>query len=92
MSSLSSFAAFEADARARGFTTVLERQWAPDVVLETHSHPFAVEAQMVQGELWLTVGDEVRHLQPGDRFELEVDEPHAERYGSAGATYWAARR
>ncbi|WP_259292645.1 hypothetical protein [Xylophilus ampelinus] len=32
-----------------------------------------------------------RHLQPGDRFALDRDEPHAERYGSTGATYWAAR-
>ena len=28
----------------------------------------------------------------GDRFELSFEEPHAERYGPQGATYWAARR
>ena len=26
------------------------------------------------------------------RFELAAAAPHAERYGAAGATYWAARR
>jgi quercetin dioxygenase-like cupin family protein len=71
---------------------VLSREWAPGVVLDTHTHPFAVKAVVVAGEMWLTVGDDTRHLQPGDRFELDREVPHAERYGAAGATYWVARR
>ncbi len=86
------FNAFETQARAQGFDEVLERQWKPDTVLETHRHAFAVQALVVAGELWLTVAGETRHLLPGDRFELEREAPHAERYGPAGATYWAARR
>lgn len=86
------FTEFESAARARGFTQVLERNWAAGTVLDTHTHPFAAEARVVQGEMWLTVGDETRHLQPGDTFTLECEVPHAERYGSAGATYWVARR
>jgi quercetin dioxygenase-like cupin family protein len=46
----------------------------------------------VQGEMWLTVGEGTRHLRAGDTFELDRELPHAERYGSAGATYWVARR
>ena len=61
-------------------------------MLETHRHPFAAKALVVQGEMWLTVGDRTRHLRPGDTFELEPDVPHTERYGSEGATYWVARR
>ena len=38
------------------------------------------------------VGDEERHLRPGDEFTLDREVPHAERYGPEGATYWAARR
>ena len=86
------FQAFEAEARAKGFDEVLERKWAPTTVMETHTHPFEVRALVVQGEMWLTVGDEVRHLHPGDEFTLDHGMPHAERYGDAGATYWAARR
>lgn len=86
------FAEFEADARARGFDEVLERQWPPLTLLETHVHPFAVDARVVRGEMWLTVGAETRHLLAGDRFELDRDVAHAERYGSTGATYWVARR
>ena len=86
------FTEFEAAARAEGFTEVLERNWAPLLVLDTHTHPFAVQALVVRGEMWLTVGDEVRHLQPGSRFELAHEQPHAERYGAQGASYWVARR
>lgn len=86
------FQTFEADARAQGFDEVLERRWAPATVLESHTHPFALRAIVVQGEMWLTVGDDVRHLGPGDEFALDRDVHHAERYGPDGATYWVARR
>jgi quercetin dioxygenase-like cupin family protein len=86
------FDEFATAARARGFDEVVERKWAPSLVLDTHTHAFAVEALVVQGEMWLTVGDQVRHLKPGDEFALEREAPHAERYGPEGATYWAARR
>jgi len=86
------FSEFEAAAQAQGFDEVLERQWAPGLELDTHTHPFAVKALMVRGEMWLTVGDETRHLKAGDAFELEREIPHAERYGSEGAVNWIARR
>jgi hypothetical protein len=86
------FEAFEASARAEGFDEVIERQWSARTVLATHTHPFALRARVVQGEMWLTVGDDVRHLLPGDTFALDLEVPHAERYGEEGATYWVARR
>ena len=61
-------------------------------MVATHEHPFAVKALVVAGEMWLSEGDSTRHLRPGDTFELAAAAPHAERYGAAGATYWAARR
>ena len=87
-----SFDEFKAAHLARGFDEVLERQWAPNTVLGDHTHPFAVEAIVAQGEMWLRCGSDTRHLQPGDRFALEADVLHAERYGVQGATYWVARR
>lgn len=91
-SPLPSFAAFAAGRRNEGFDEVLERQWPADAVVDWHTHPFAVKALLVEGEMWLTVGTETRHLQPGDEFALERDVPHAERYGTEGTTYWVARR
>jgi AraC-like ligand binding domain len=86
------FKRFEAHARAQGFDEVLERHWAPGTVLDAHTHTFAVEALVVRGEMWLTVGNETRHLGVGQRFALQRDVLHSERYGSEGATYWVARR
>jgi len=86
------FEAFAAEARAQGFDEVLERTWPPSTVLGSHTHPFALRARVVQGEMWLTVGNDERHLVPGDEFALDRDVPHTERYGAEGATYWVARR
>jgi AraC-like ligand binding domain len=86
------FAEFERQALAEGFDEVLERDWAPQTRLDTHTHPFSVKALLVRGELWLTVGDNTTHLQSGDVFTLAADIAHAERYGNEGAVYWVARR
>lgn len=86
------FADFCARMRAAGFDTVLERRWPPAAVVETHSHPFALEAVLVAGEMWLETAGTTRHLHPGDTFALAAEVPHAERYGRSGACYWVARR
>ena len=86
------FAQFEADMLGQGFDSVLEREWAPLMVVDTHRHPFAAKALVVRGEMWLTQQHDTRHIVPGGTFELEANVPHAERYGAEGATYWVARR
>ena len=83
---------FTAQAFAEDFDEVLEREWPALTVLETHTHPFALKALIVRGEMWLTVDKETRHLVVGDAFRLERDVPHAERYAQDGAVYWVARR
>ncbi|GAC1528875.1 MAG: hypothetical protein NVS2B4_07010 [Ramlibacter sp.] len=88
MALLPTFDQFQRDALARGFDEVLERHWAPDTVLDLHSHPFDADALVVQGQMWL---DE-RPLAPGATFQLSRGTPHSERYGPEGATYWVARR
>ena len=89
---ITDFAEFERLAHERGFDTVLTREWAPDTVLDTHTHPFSVWAQVVRGELWLSWGGRTQHLKADDQFELDAEVPHAERYGSEGAAYWVARK
>ena len=86
------FAEFEAQSLAAGYEQVLQRDWAPDTVVDTHTHPFAVKALMVSGDLWLECEGQTRQLRAGDGFELANGVPHAERYGPHGATFWAARR
>jgi quercetin dioxygenase-like cupin family protein len=89
---MKTFASFSSEHRAAGCDEILERHWAPNAFIDTHTHPFSVQVLVVQGELWLTLGERVRHLKAGDRFEVDADVPHAERYGAEGATFWVARR
>ena len=86
------FEAFKTKQLAAGFDEVIERSWQPNTVLDTHTHPFAVDALVVQGEMWLTVNGQTQHLLPQDRFTLAREVPREERYGAQGATYWVARK
>jgi len=85
------FNEFTRQSLDEGFDEVLVREWAPSLVLDTHTHPFAVSAYVERGEYWLTLEHEVKHLKAGDYFRLARDIPHAERYGPEGATVWVAR-
>jgi hypothetical protein len=83
---------FTAQALEDGYDEVIERNWPALTVLDSHTHPFALRALVMRGEMWLEAEDTLQHLNVGDTFELDRDVPHAERYGSEGATYWVARR
>ncbi len=86
------FEQFQQTALADGFDEVLQRDWAPNTVLDTHTHPFGVRAVVVAGQMCLSVGGSERALTVGDSFVLDANVPHAERYGPAGASYWVARK
>jgi hypothetical protein len=87
-----SFEEFKQQSLHAGFDEVLERQWAANTVLDTHTHPFSVKALVTQGEMWLMTEAWHQHLTPGCTFELVSGTPHSERYGAEGATYWVARK
>lgn len=89
---LPTFDEFKQAALAEGFDEMLEREWAPGLHVDRHSHPFGVKALVVRGGLVLTVGEVATHLQAGDPFALERDTLHAEQYGADGATFWVARK
>lgn len=85
------FEAFTARSVEEGFDEVLVREWQPNLVIDTHTHPFDVSALVQRGELVLTVGEQAIALKAGDPFRLARDIPHAEHYGPEGATVWVAR-
>jgi len=89
---MTSFDEFERAARARGCNEMIERHWAPHLVLDAHTHAFDVEARVVSGEMWLTRDGATQRLAAGDTFEVPRDVQHAERYGAAGTVVWVARR
>jgi hypothetical protein len=89
---LPTFDEFQQKSLAAGFDEVLERDWAPHTVLDTHTHPFSVQAVVTRGEMWLTLQGQTLHLLPGSTFALDREVLHDERYGAEGATYWVARK
>jgi quercetin dioxygenase-like cupin family protein len=44
---------------------VIEREWAPNTVLDTHTHAFGVHAIVTRGEMRLTMNGHTQHLQSG---------------------------
>jgi quercetin dioxygenase-like cupin family protein len=86
------FEEFKSRFLAQGFDEALVREWAPGQVLDTHTHPFSVQALVVRGSFALSHAGRTRQLQAGDWFELAPEAPHAEHYGPEGATFWVARR
>ncbi len=64
---------FEAEAHAAGFEAVLDRLSAPPALLGTQARPFAAQAWVVAGAMWLTQGDNNRHLRNADRLLVRRD-------------------
>lgn len=87
---------FEAEARRQGFDAVLVREWSPGHETGRHAHPFDAMAVVARGDFELHWGPghapQRVHLRTGDAFLLGREQPHAERYGTEGATVWVARR
>lgn len=88
-----SFAQFTKVMLAAGYNQVIERIWEPNRTLEEHTHPYDVNAMVVQGEFVLTIeGEEPRKIVAGESFHVPANTPHTEQYGAVGATFWAARK
>ena len=85
------FEDFSAAAQTIGYHECLVREWAPSLVIDTHTHPFDVTAFMVSGEFTLTVGEVQTTYKAGQAFSLARNIPHGEHYGAEGATVWVAR-
>ena len=86
------YEAFRDQKLKEGYDEVLTRVWEPHVANAPHTHPFDTSAVVAQGEYWLTLDGQVMHLRAGDFFEVPRGVVHSERYGPAGAVFWAARK
>ena len=86
------FEAFKDEKLKEGYDEVLVRTWDPNVRNDMHSHPFDTDVVVAKGEVWLTIGGQVRHLKVGDALAVARGELHSERYGPEGAVFWVARR
>ncbi len=75
-----------------GFNEVLVREWAPDLALAEHDHPFDARLLVLRGGLTLTRAAGPEPLAEGQCCEVPRGTPHAEHYGPEGATLLVGRR
>lgn len=75
-----------------GFPDPIEVQQAPHGSLDDHTHPFAVQALVVEGYIDIEIAGKTKRYEQGDVFQLSRNELHAERYGPQGVKYLASRK
>jgi hypothetical protein len=83
---------FRTELRSSGFDEALQKDYAPNELIETHTHPFAARGLVTAGEMAITCDGHTRSYLIGDIFELEPGQVHSERYGPHGATYYVGRK
>jgi quercetin dioxygenase-like cupin family protein len=92
MKSYTSLIEFTAQAMDDGFDEVIQKEWAPNLVLEKHVHPFDARVQVAAGQVKLELASGSQTYVPGDGFFIARGTEHAEQYGPQGATFWIARK
>ena len=75
-----------------GFPDPVEVQQAPNGRLDDHTHPFAVQALVIEGYIEIAIAGKTKRYAQGDVFQLGFNELHAERYGPQGVKYLASRK
>jgi quercetin dioxygenase-like cupin family protein len=83
---------FVAQLQADGYADPVLVQREPNGRLDDHSHPFEAMALVLQGEMRIHAGGEIKIYRAGDVFHLRRGEPHRETYGPDGVEYLSGRR
>lgn len=83
---------FQTALRADGFADVDTRSLPPAQMNAQHSHPFAVRALVLEGEITLTVDGKAQVYRGGDVFTMAAGCEHAEQVGASGVSYMVGRK
>jgi hypothetical protein len=75
-----------------GYPEPVEVQQPPNGLLDTHTHPFAVQALVIDGYIEITILGKTKKYDVGDVFQLLFEQLHSERYGPQGVRYLASRK
>ncbi len=92
MKSHANFNDFSAQAMDDGFDEIIQKDWAPNLVIEKHTHPFDARVQVASGQVTLTLASGSQSFATGQGFFIPRDTEHAEQYGPNGARFWVARK
>jgi quercetin dioxygenase-like cupin family protein len=92
MKSHATLVEFTAQAMDDGFEEIIQREWAPNLVIEKHTHAFDARVQVMVGQVTLDLADGAQTFEAGQSFYIARGTEHAEQYGPEGATFWVARK
>lgn len=92
MKSHANFNDFSTQAMDDGFDEIIKKEWAPNLVIEKHTHPFDARVQVATGQVKLELATGVQTFEAGQGFFIPRGTEHAEQYGPNGATFWVARK
>lgn len=83
---------FTALLAAERYEEVVTIEREANGALDSHAHPFAAKALILEGELSISTDGVERVYRAGDVFQLDANTPHAERYGPSGVKYLVGRK
>ena len=86
------FSDFTSQAMDDGFDEVVQKDWAPGLAVEKHTHSFDVRVQVSSGQVQLSLASDTQTYGARQSFYLERNVEHAEQYGPEGAHFWVARK
>jgi quercetin dioxygenase-like cupin family protein len=92
MESHTNFLEFTEQAKHDGFDEIVQKEWAPNLVVGKHTHPVDVRVQVAAGLVKLEVENDAQIYEAGQSFYIARGTEHAEYYGADGATFWVARK
>ena len=92
MQSHANFNDFSAQAMDDGFDEIIQKEWAPNLVIEKHTHPFDARVQVATGLVKLELATGAQTFEAGQSFFIPRGTEHAEQYGPNGATFWVTRK
>ena len=78
-------AQFRATMLAAGYDEVLERVWAPDTVVDTHTIRLKPMPSLCGARCGSAKNGRCAAIVASDHFHLQAHAPHSERYGPEGA-------
>jgi hypothetical protein len=75
-----------------GYPDPVEVQQASNGHLDDHTHPFAVQALVIDGYIEIQTQGKTQIYKVGDVFKLDYEQVHSETYGPQGVKYLASRK
>ena len=84
--------AFAKQLADEGFDEILTKSSPPGKYADAHSHPYAVKALVLEGDITLGVAGQLTTYRAGETFSMAAGCEHTERCGAQGFSFLVGRK